>query len=127
MNYIWGEALNPHDHTRSCGGSSGGDAGLIASRCVPFGIGSDIGGSLRIPAAFCGIYGFKPTTNRLSRKGSALPLRKRFTMHQHLTGTIGPMGGSVSDLITGMKVSLDKDITKYDSTVAPTPWREEDF
>ena len=60
-NLVFGCARNPHDQSRSCGGSSGGDAGLIASQCIPFGIGSDIGGSLRFPAAFCGIYGFKPT------------------------------------------------------------------
>lgn len=60
-NYIFGEALNPKDNSRSCGGSSGGDAGLVAAGCVPLGIGGDIGGSIRFPAVFCGIYGFKPT------------------------------------------------------------------
>jgi len=58
--------MNPLNVKRSCGGSSGGDAGLIAARCVPFALGSDIGGSLRVPAAFCGIYGMKPTTGRIS-------------------------------------------------------------
>ena len=61
VNKIWGRAKNPYDQERSCGGSSGGDAGLVASRCVPLGIGTDIGGSIRIPAAFNGIVGFKPT------------------------------------------------------------------
>jgi len=60
-NFIWGRAKNFFDHDRSCGGSSGGDAGLVASRCVPLGIGSDIASSLRIPAHFNGIYTFKPT------------------------------------------------------------------
>ena len=60
-NPIWGCAQNPHDLQRSCGGSSGGDAGLVAARCVPIAIGSDIGSSIRIPAAFNGVYGFKPT------------------------------------------------------------------
>lgn len=51
-NLIWGEAKNPWNQERSCGGSSGGDAALIAANCVPFGIGSDMLGSLRIPALF---------------------------------------------------------------------------
>jgi len=53
--------LNPHDALRTCGGSSGGDAGLVAARCVPFALGTDIGGSIRCPAHFNGVYGFKPT------------------------------------------------------------------
>lgn len=60
-NLIWGCSKNVHDKERSCGGSSGGDAGLVASRCVPIALGTDIGGSIRIPATFLGIYGFKPT------------------------------------------------------------------
>lgn len=60
-NRVWGESLNPLDNERTCGGSSGGDAGLLAARCIPISIGSDIGGSIRFPAAFCGVYGFKPT------------------------------------------------------------------
>ena len=60
-NLIWGEAKNAHQFERSCGGSSGGDAGLVLARCVPLGLGTDIGGSIRFPAVFCGIFGFKPT------------------------------------------------------------------
>ena len=60
-NHVWGRARNPHNQERSCGGSSGGDAGLVAANCVPIGFGSDIGGSIRIPASFNGIVGFKPT------------------------------------------------------------------
>lgn len=68
-NLMWGEAKNPHNIKRSCGGSSGGDGGLVAARCVPLGIGTDIAGSLRLPAQFCGVYGFKPTTTRFSKRG----------------------------------------------------------
>ena len=60
-NYVWGTAINPYSKERSCGGSSGGDGGLVASRCVPLGIGTDIGGSVRIPAHFNGIMGFRPS------------------------------------------------------------------
>lgn len=66
--------MNPYDPRRTCGGSSGGDAGLVAARCVPFAIGTDIGGSIRCPSAFTGIYGFKPTPQRISYKGCILPI-----------------------------------------------------
>lgn len=58
---FWGNSKNPYDNERSCSGSSGGDAALVAARCVPLAIGSDIGGSLRSPAHFCGVTTLKPT------------------------------------------------------------------
>lgn len=61
-NKIFGRALNLFDQTRTTSGSSGGDAGLVAAKCVPFAIGTDIGGSIRGPAACNGILGFKPTS-----------------------------------------------------------------
>ena len=61
----WGVACNPHDLSRACGGSTGGEGALIAARGSPLGIGTDVGGSIRLPAALCGIYGFKPTNDRL--------------------------------------------------------------
>lgn len=68
-NFIFGKAKNPWNLERSVGGSSGGEAGLVAARCVPLGFGSDIGGSVRIPPAFCGVAGFKCHSNRISFKG----------------------------------------------------------
>jgi fatty acid amide hydrolase len=58
---MWGRATNPWDKTRAVGGSSGGEAALIAGRCSPCGIGADQGGSIRIPSEFCGVYSFKPS------------------------------------------------------------------
>ena len=110
---------------RSVGGSSGGDAGLVLARCVPFGVGSDIGGSLRFPASFCGIYGFKPTQNRLTKAGCGVANKDNFNMHKHLTATIGPMGTSTSDLISCMKVFSDPDVHLFDSEAVPLPWNEE--
>ena len=94
-NTIFGEAKNPYDHSRSCGGSSGGDAGMVALRCVPLGLGSDIGGSLRYPATFCGIAGFKPTQNRLTKRGTAAPRIDGFNMYDKIDATAGPMGATV--------------------------------
>ena len=73
-NFVYGEAKNPFDETRSCSGSSGGDGGLVAARCVPLAIGTDIGGSIRGPAAFLGIFGFKATPQRTPYKGIILPV-----------------------------------------------------
>jgi hypothetical protein len=66
MNFIWGAAKNPWNKLRSIGGSSGGEAGLISTHGSPLGFGSDVGGSLRIPAAFGGCYTLKPTSFRTS-------------------------------------------------------------
>lgn len=60
-NPVYGRTNNPYDLTRTPGGSSGGEGALIAAGASPFGLGSDIGGSIRIPAAYCGIYGHKPS------------------------------------------------------------------
>ena len=77
FNRIWGRTRNPWDLSRTPGGSSGGDAALVAMDCVPLAMGSDVAGSLRIPAVFCGICGFKPTSTRLSAKGNMKPRKVR--------------------------------------------------
>jgi Asp-tRNA(Asn)/Glu-tRNA(Gln) amidotransferase A subunit family amidase len=93
-NLVYGRTNNPYDITRTCGGSSGGDGALVSSGSVVFGLGSDIGGSIRIPAAFCGCVGFKPASFHVSKKGS----------HHDLSGTFsdsclsnGPLTRSVRD------------------------------
>jgi Asp-tRNA(Asn)/Glu-tRNA(Gln) amidotransferase A subunit family amidase len=66
----FGRSCNPLDPALTCGGSSGGDAALVAAGAVAFGIGSDILGSIRIPAAFCGLVGFRPVSTAVDRTGS---------------------------------------------------------
>lgn len=64
-NPIYGQTLNPHNLQKTSGGSSGGEGALVGGGGSVLGIGSDIGGSIRIPSSFCGICGFKPTSGRL--------------------------------------------------------------
>ncbi|KAJ1356676.1 hypothetical protein KIN20_014415 [Parelaphostrongylus tenuis] len=79
-NSVYGTTLNPHDGTRTPGGSSGGEGALFAAGGTPFGMGSDLAGSLRIPAAFCGLVTLKPTQDRLvvTNTHAGIPGRSRF-------------------------------------------------
>ena len=70
-NLLWGATRNPHNHERTTGGSSGGSAAAVASGCVALAEGSDMGGSVRIPASWCGIVGLKPSLGRIPM--TALP------------------------------------------------------
>lgn len=67
-NDIWGTAQNPWNHERTCGGSSGGDAAMVASGITPFCFGTDIGGSIRLPAAFVGVPAIFPSRYRCTNR-----------------------------------------------------------
>ncbi len=89
-NHHYGATPNPHDPKRIAGGSSGGSAAAVAANLIPLTLGSDTNGSIRVPAALCGVYGFKPTYGRLSRAGTALFA----SSFDH----IGPFARSVRDI-----------------------------
>ncbi|MDJ0693568.1 AtzE family amidohydrolase [Mastigocoleus sp. MO_188.B34] len=91
-NFHYGATHNPHDLKRIAGGSSGGSAAAVAGGLVPLTLGSDTNGSIRVPAALCGIFGFKPTYGRLSRAGVAL--------FSSSLDHVGPFARSVRDIAT---------------------------
>jgi aspartyl-tRNA(Asn)/glutamyl-tRNA(Gln) amidotransferase subunit A len=90
-NLVWGTTRNPWNLQYSPGGSSGGEGAAIAARMSPLGIGSDVAGSIRIPASFCGILGIKPTQHRVSIAGHV-----PYVLPDYLQ--IGPLARSVDDL-----------------------------
>ena len=93
-NPVFGRTNNPHDLSKSPGGSSAGEAVAIATCMSPGGLGSDLAGSIRIPAHFCGIAGFKPATGYVPGSGQFPPSTGPYS----LGAVIGPMARSVSDL-----------------------------
>jgi len=93
-NFLTGRTNNPWDLDRTPGGSSGGEAAAIASGCSAGGLGSDGGGSIRIPAHFCGIAGLKPTPGRIPTTGHYPSLG----YPGGLVGVVGPMARTVEDL-----------------------------
>ena len=103
FNPVFGTTRNPYDLSKSAGGSSGGAAAALAARLVPLADGGDMMGSLRNPAAFCNIYGFRPSTSLLADEGrAATPAAERLV-------TLGPMGRTVADVALLLDVQAGPD------------------
>jgi len=104
-----GPSRNPHDLSRMSGGSSGGSGAAVAGRLVPLALGTDTNGSIRVPAAFCGVFGLKPTYGRLSRAGAMLFAAS----FDH----VGPLARSARDLAAAYDAMLGAD--SDDPALAP--------
>lgn len=116
-NLLFGRTNNPWDLTRTAGGSSGGEAVAIASGCSAGGVGSDGGGSIRVPAHFCGICGLKPTPGRIPSTGHFPESAGPFAQ----LGVVGPMARTVGDLQRLFEVLAGPD--PGDPCAAPVPIR----
>ncbi|NXM98731.1 VDHAP protein, partial [Sylvia borin] len=114
-NLIFGQTLNPLNPQKSPGGSSGGEGALIAGGGSILGIGSDLGGSIRLPSSFCGLCGLKPTGNRISDSPFVLAV----------TAMLGPMARDVDSLALCMKALLCQEMFQLDPTVPPIPFDEQ--
>ena len=101
-NPIYGATNNPWDVTRTPGGSSGGAAAAIAAGLGYLTIGSDIGGSIRIPSSFCGIYGHKPTQDLINQRGHQPGGVPGLAGSSSLLAVAGPMARSAQDLLAAL-------------------------
>jgi amidase len=118
-NLVYGRTNNPHDSARTSGGSSGGAAAIVAAGGSPFDIGSDTGGSIRIPSHFCGSAGFKPTAGLVPKTGHILP----FGGTVDAMTQIGPMARRVEDLALILPIIAGTD--QRDPSAVPValpPW-----
>ena len=116
-NRLTGKTSNPWNLAHSAGGSSGGEAAAIASGCSAGGVGSDGGGSIRVPAHFCGICGLKPTPGRVPATGHFPPGAGAFSW----IGVVGPMARTIADVRLLFEVMAGPDAG--DALSAPVPLR----
>ncbi|KAK1141010.1 hypothetical protein N8T08_009667 [Aspergillus melleus] len=121
-NNITGRTLNPWNRNLSPGGSSGGESASVSFGCSPLGVGTDMGGSVRMPAAFTGIYGLRPTAARLPLAG----LQAAGPGQQSIPASVGPLARSLEDLELFMQSILDQEPWQKDPSLTPVPWRSVD-
>lgn len=118
-NPVNGRTNNPWDLQRTPGGSTGGEAAIIAAHGSALGLGNDLGGSIRIPAAWCGVHGLKPTMHRLPNCGS----RSTFQGLEAMVTSIGPMARDVKDLEWAMRVLCEPAVEYHLPEHAAPAWR----
>jgi amidase len=115
---LWGRTCNPYNTTLTAGGSSGGEAALIAMCGSVLGVGSDMGGSIRIPASCCRVYGVKPTTRRVPRQGTET-VEIPGTNYIGLATVVGPIARSMADCRWFFEVVQRLEPWRYDAQVLP--------
>ncbi|HEY1426269.1 MAG TPA: amidase family protein [Caulobacteraceae bacterium] len=121
-NPVYGRTNNPHDLSRSPGGSSGGGAAALAAGMVPLEFGSDIGGSIRVPAHFCGVFGHKPTFDLIPQTGHAPPPFEGPSAGVQF-GVIGPLARTAADLALALNVLAgpERDLARGYALNLPPP------
>jgi Asp-tRNA(Asn)/Glu-tRNA(Gln) amidotransferase A subunit family amidase len=119
-NLLYGRTNNPWDLSRTAGGSSGGEAAAIVSGCSAGGVGSDGGGSIRVPAHFCGICGLKPTPGRIPATGHYPQSLGPFA----LLGVVGPMARTVRDLKLLFEVMQGPEVGDPSAAPVAVRWPE---
>lgn len=117
---IFGYTYNALNLQLSTGGSSGGEGALIGAGASPLGFGTDIGGSIRIPSAFQGLYGMRPTSNRISY----LRVSNSYTGQTSMPSVIGPMARSLADIEFITKLIFNGKLWQSDPKVVPVPFSD---
>ena len=120
-NDVWGRCKNPHNTWYSPGGSTGGEGALLAFGGGRIGIGSDVAGSVRAPAHFCGIYSLRCSTGRWPKLGIATSMPGQ----EGIPSVYSPMARTLGDLIYFTKSLVQMKPWRYDYSVHPLEWREE--
>lgn len=115
-NPVYGRTLNPFDNTRSPGGSSGGAAAALATGMVPLEIGSDIGGSIRVPSHMCGVFGHKPTYGIVPLRGHGFPGTDGLDAP---LAVVGPMARSVRDITAALEIIAGPEGPGYQLALPP--------
>lgn len=118
-NNVFGRTLNPWNTSLTAGGSSGGEGALVAFRGSPIGVGTDVAGSIRIPSLCCGLYGFKPTANRVPY-GKQAPLGNPGL--RTVQASAGPLTNDFDAMAIFMKAVLEARPAQLDSTAIDVPW-----
>lgn len=118
---LFGVTVNPYNRKLVAGGSSGGDGVLVAMKGSPVSPSSDIGGSIRAPAAFNGLYSIKPSSDRIPKGG----LRSAAPGNVSIKVSCGPVAHSVDDLKAFTKIiNAHGSLAQFEPNVVPMPWRE---
>jgi Asp-tRNA(Asn)/Glu-tRNA(Gln) amidotransferase A subunit family amidase len=118
-NALFGRTNNPWDLARAPGGSSGGDAALVAAAAIPLSLGADLGGSLRVPASWCGVCSLVPTIPRLPMDRA--PVRTGAGLAE---AQAGPFARTTADVALAIRVMVDAIAARPTAINPPVPWRE---
>ncbi|KII87664.1 hypothetical protein PLICRDRAFT_699214 [Plicaturopsis crispa FD-325 SS-3] len=122
-NNVFGRTTNPYNRYLTPGGSSGGEGALVAMKGSPLGVGTDIGGSLRIPSAFCGLYTLRPSYGRFPYSGAANALEGQ----ESISSVLGPMTNSLSGLKVFTKAIFDTKPWLKDPLVINKEWSQKEY
>ncbi|KAJ9628213.1 hypothetical protein H2204_009473 [Knufia peltigerae] len=118
---LWGRTKNPFNTNFSAGGSSGGDGALVAMRGAPFCPSTDIGGSIRAPGTFNGLYAMRPTSERTAKRGMGTAAPGQISIKV----SCGPNCHSMSDLKLVTEILLTHHGLPFETTAVPMPWRKQ--
>ncbi|TFK56852.1 amidase [Heliocybe sulcata] len=119
-NNVFGRTVNPFNRALTPGGSSGGESALIALHGSPLGVGTDIGGSIRIPAAYMGLFGFKASVGRIPHAG----LRGPHDGMEAIIGVLGPLARSARDLSLFCRTMLESEPWLIEPPLLEIPWKQ---